>query len=84
MKTDLYKNVRDLNAEQMEYLKFCLWYSEDGDNYFYDELSQEDKDIINSCKNWGDIPNEVVIRAYDDIAFCDEDFGISEEVNENA
>lgn len=53
MNNDPYKNIRDLNTEQMEYLKFCLWYSEDGDNYFYDQLAQEDKDTINRCKNGG-------------------------------
>lgn len=84
MKTNLYKNVRELNTEQMEYLKFCLWYSEDGDNYFYNQLSDEDKNIINGCYSWDDIPDEVVIRAYDGISFCDEDFWPSEEANENA
>lgn len=80
----MYKDVTQLTADQLDHLKCNLWFAENGDNYFYDKLSQKDKDTINNCKNWGEIPDEVVIRAYGNTAFCDEDFGISEEVKENA
>lgn len=71
-------DVRELNQDQLLELKFNLWFAEDGDDWFYDHLSQEDKMIINLQDSPGDIPDEIVFRAYAGISFVEEDFSVRE------
>lgn len=66
-------DVRELNFEQLSYLKQCLWFADD-DNWFYDQLSNEDKLTIDGTKYWDDIPNDIVFKAYEGISFVEEDF----------
>ena len=77
--------VQELNREQLNELRQRLYYS-----FRYDEEQQEqfkgcftDREQafllhINTC--FWEIPDEMVIKAYDGIHFVEEDFSFSMEV----
>ena len=65
-------DVKELNQNQLDALKWSYYYSDD-----YDEniVGHNGLPILFA----GDIPNEIIYNVYAGICFVEEDFGISEE-----
>lgn len=62
-------NVKELNADQLDYLRFNLFY---GDGCV--ELTDEQQMVIDNCVFFWDVPDELVYEVYDGISFVEEDF----------
>ena len=69
---DLYRSVEKLPEGALDYLRGCLYWGE-GD-FEYEELSSDDKAIVDAAAYPSAIPNDVVYRAYEGIMFVPEDF----------
>ena len=66
----LYREVKELPESAKEYLRFGLYYEDS----WYDDLSDEDKAIVDASKYPDDIPDDVLYRAFEDVVFVPEDF----------
>ena len=64
--------VRELNREQLDYLKWSYYYSDD-----YDPKIVGDNGL--PILFAGDIPDWIIFTIYDGIDFVPEDFGIQED-----
>ena len=64
--------VRELNREQLDYLKWSYYYSDD-----YDPKIVGDNDL--PILFAGDIPDKIIFAVYAGIDFVPEDFGIVED-----
>lgn len=62
-------NVKELNSDQLDYLRFNLFY---GDERM--ELTNEQQMVIDNCVFFWDVPDELVYEVYDGISFVEEDF----------
>lgn len=62
-------NVKELNSDQLDYLRFNLFY---GDECV--ELTDEQQMVIDNCVFFWDVPDELVYEVYDGISFVEEDF----------
>lgn len=62
-------NVKELNSDQLDYLRFNLFYDDDGV-----ELTDEQQMVIDNCVFFWDVPDELVYDVYDGISFVEEDF----------
>ena len=69
---DLYRSVRELPDGALDYLRGCLYWGE-GD-MDYDDLSSDDKAVVDAAAYPSAIPDEVVYRAYAGVNFVPEDF----------
>lgn len=62
-------NVKELNSDQLDYLRFNLFYGDDGV-----ELTSKQQMVIDNCVFFWDVPDELVYDVYDGISFVEEDF----------
>lgn len=73
MSRGLYRSVRELPQGALDYLRWCLYYGA-GDSVWYDDLSDEDKAVVDSAEYMHEITDEVLFRCYDVVSFVPEDF----------
>lgn len=66
----LYREVKELPESAKGYLRFGLYYEDS----WYDDLSDEDKAIVDASKYPDDIPDDVLYRAFAGVNFVPEDF----------
>ena len=64
--------VRDLPENAKYCLKERLWLDENPPEY--DSLSAEQKEIIENCKDFDEIPDSLLFDAYEGFSFSPEDF----------
>lgn len=71
--SNLYRSVLELPDSALDYLRWNLYYGA-GDSIWYDDLSDENKAVVDSAEYVDEITDEVLFRCYDGISFCPEDF----------
>lgn len=69
----MYRSVRQLPAGALDYLRWNLFYGA-GDSVWYDDLSDNDKAVVDAAASVDEITDEILFHAYDGISFCPEDF----------
>lgn len=71
-------DVMELNCEQLNELKFSLFYDYGADDYFGNSLTDEEAAIIQHIREclclWWGIPDYIVYAAYDGFVFTEDDF----------
>lgn len=71
-------NVTELNCEQLNELKFDLFYDYGTDDYYGNDLTDEEAAIIQYIQErlrlWWGIPDCIVYAAYDGFVFTEDDF----------
>lgn len=68
---DVYFSIDECTEEELEQLRWALFYDEEGYNDIFDET---DRETFNKCETPDDIPFELLEKVYGHISFVDEDF----------
>ena len=76
------KSYKELREEEKQELRSALYWGGESCTE-YDELSEEDKKIVDEALDPTDIPEEVMLSAFGHYSFVDDDFfcNIPEEYN---
>ncbi len=66
-----YFSIKKCTEEELEQLRWALFYDEEGYDDIFDE---KDREVFNNCETPDDIPFELLEKVYGHISFVDEDF----------
>lgn len=69
-----YRTVEQLNENEKDELRCVLFYHDQSGTEYYDFLSDNSKEIVDSSAWIDDIPDIVLFEAFDGIDFVEEDF----------
>lgn len=73
MSKGLYRSVRELPQSALDYLRWSLFYGQ-GDSLWYEDLSDEDKEVVDAAEHVSEITDDILYRCYDCVSFVPEDF----------
>lgn len=70
-KRDVYFSINECTEEELNQLRWALYYDESDINDIFDE---KDIEILDGCSCPEEIPFEILEKVYGNISFVDEDF----------